>query len=57
VRLWKCEVLDVLAGTLHLHVAGHVAKEFQAQGPAERAALARLGVMSFVPHWRCSDRV
>jgi hypothetical protein len=44
VRLHKCEALDVLAGTVRLHVAGQVAKEFHAQGPAERATLAGLGV-------------
>ena len=43
VRLWKCDALDVLTRTVHLHVAGHVASEFRAQGPSERAALARLG--------------
>ncbi len=46
VRLWKCEALDVLAGTVALHVAGQVAREFRAQGPAERAALDRLGVIA-----------
>jgi hypothetical protein len=44
VRLWKCEALDRLRGTVALHVAGHVAKEFLAQGPSERAAFGRLGV-------------
>jgi hypothetical protein len=43
VRLWKCEALDALAGTVALHFAAHVAREFRAQGPSERAALARLG--------------
>ena len=46
VRLWKCDALDALRGTVELHVARHVAKEFQAQGPAERAAFARLDVTS-----------
>lgn len=46
VRLHKCEALDVLAGTVRLHAAGHVVKEFHAQGPGERAALAALRVTS-----------
>lgn len=46
VRLWKCETLDVLGGTVGLHAAGQVAKEFKAQGPAERAAFDRLGIQS-----------
>lgn len=56
VRLWKCEALEVLGGTVGLHVATQVAKEFKAQGPAERAAFERLGIQSHgvrpgTPEW------
>ena len=44
-RLWKCEALDCLAGTVELHVVRHVAKEFGRLGPAERAALDKLGAI------------
>ncbi|MBI4705070.1 MAG: hypothetical protein HY744_28520 [Deltaproteobacteria bacterium] len=46
MRLWKCEAWDVLRSTepVRLCVAGHVAKEFRAQGPAQRAAFLALGL-------------
>jgi hypothetical protein len=47
VRLWKCDALEALAGTVQLHVAGHVEKELGRQGPAERAAFGKLRA---VPH-------
>ncbi|MFS8067118.1 MAG: hypothetical protein ACMG6S_12170 [Byssovorax sp.] len=70
MRLWKCGALAELAGTVRLHVAGQVAKEFQAQGPSERAALVGLGATTHgvrpgTPAWeqlcllragRCSTR-
>ncbi len=56
VRLWKCEALEALGGSVPLHAAGHILKEFKAQGPAERAAIERLApkphrVGPSTPYW------
>lgn len=62
VRLLKCDALDVLRGTVALHVARHVAKEFGRQGPTERAAYERLSIEEHrvgpgLPVWEVFGRI
>lgn len=51
IRLYKCESLELLTNTVKLAAAEHVHGEFEAGGPAQRAALGRLAVSkrSIVP--------
>ena len=62
VRLWKCQVLEALQGTVELHVAQQVSAEFRKQGPSERAAFDRLGAQSHrvgpgTPFWSAFSRL
>lgn len=62
IRLYKCDALDLLVGTVRFVVAEHAHGEFAASGPSARAALRRLrveprSIIPGTPEWDHFARV